>query len=279
MSRARPTARGALPDGTDRAAGPEHAHRPAPRRAAPGHAARRRADARWVARPGAPGRAAELADRIGGRRRPRHHAAPPSWLPAGRHGRGGRHPGERGDGRLVTDLDRTVERDTARCPSRASTARASTVVPVSGSSSRRPGLGGRRRRGPPVGRGDQGPAATAARPRARAWSSTPRATSSPTTTWSSGAADGGITVTLSDGRVYDATVVGTDPTTDLAVLALTNPPNDLMPADARRLLQGQGRRAGDGGRQPAGPVEHRDHRHRLRARPSGDDLRRRQRAW
>ncbi len=46
----------------------------------------------------------------------------------------------------------------------------------------------------------------------------------------SGAVNGGITVTLSDGRVYDATVVGTDPTTDLAVVALTNPPNDLVPA-------------------------------------------------
>jgi putative serine protease PepD len=44
------------------------------------------------------------------------------------------------------------------------------------------------------------------------------------------AVDGGIQVTLADGRVYDATIVGTDPTTDLAVIALTDPPDDLQPA-------------------------------------------------
>ena len=36
-----------------------------------------------------------------------------------------------------------------------------------------------------------------------------------------------ISVTLNDKRTYDATVVGTDPSTDLAVIALTNAPNDL----------------------------------------------------
>jgi len=36
-----------------------------------------------------------------------------------------------------------------------------------------------------------------------------------------------ISVTLNDQRTYDATVVGTDPSTDLAVIALTNSPNDL----------------------------------------------------
>ncbi len=46
----------------------------------------------------------------------------------------------------------------------------------------------------------------------------------------SGATSGGIKVTLYDGRIYDATVVGTDPTTDLAVLAITSPPKDLVPA-------------------------------------------------
>ena len=39
-----------------------------------------------------------------------------------------------------------------------------------------------------------------------------------------------LQVTLSDGRVYDATIVGTDPTTDLAVIAITDPPDDLEPA-------------------------------------------------
>jgi len=36
-----------------------------------------------------------------------------------------------------------------------------------------------------------------------------------------------ITVTLNDGRTYDATIAGTDPSTDLAVLKLTNAPKDL----------------------------------------------------
>jgi len=36
-----------------------------------------------------------------------------------------------------------------------------------------------------------------------------------------------ITVTLNDKRTYDATVVGTDPSTDLAVIKLTNAPKDL----------------------------------------------------
>jgi putative serine protease PepD len=36
-----------------------------------------------------------------------------------------------------------------------------------------------------------------------------------------------ISVTLNDKRTYDATVVGTDPSTDLAVIKLTNAPNDL----------------------------------------------------
>ena len=38
-----------------------------------------------------------------------------------------------------------------------------------------------------------------------------------------------ISVTLDDGRTYAATVAGTDPSTDLAVLTLTNPPTDLTP--------------------------------------------------
>jgi putative serine protease PepD len=39
-----------------------------------------------------------------------------------------------------------------------------------------------------------------------------------------------LKVTLADGRVFDATLVGADPTTDLAVIALTNAPDDLVPA-------------------------------------------------
>jgi len=46
----------------------------------------------------------------------------------------------------------------------------------------------------------------------------------------SGAGSGGISVTLSNGRTYPATVVGTDPTTDLAVLKLSTVPSGLKPA-------------------------------------------------
>jgi putative serine protease PepD len=51
-----------------------------------------------------------------------------------------------------------------------------------------------------------------------------------------------ITVTLTDQRTYRATVVGTDATTDLAVLKITNAPGDLKPAslgDSSKLAVGQ----------------------------------------
>jgi len=41
--------------------------------------------------------------------------------------------------------------------------------------------------------------------------------------------NGSLTVTLNDGRTFSATVVGTDPSTDLAVIKLTNAPKDLTP--------------------------------------------------
>ncbi|WP_243758976.1 S1C family serine protease [Actinotalea soli] len=44
------------------------------------------------------------------------------------------------------------------------------------------------------------------------------------------AVDDGLRVTLADGRVFEATLVGADPTTDLAVVALVDPPTDLVPA-------------------------------------------------
>ncbi|MBW3085528.1 hypothetical protein KEM60_01728 [Austwickia sp. TVS 96-490-7B] len=44
-----------------------------------------------------------------------------------------------------------------------------------------------------------------------------------------GAEGGKITVVLDDKRVYDATIVGTDPDTDLAVLTLNNAPDNLRP--------------------------------------------------
>ncbi len=51
-----------------------------------------------------------------------------------------------------------------------------------------------------------------------------------------------ISVTLNDGRTYDATVVGTDPSTDLAVLQIKSPPSDLAPiffGDSSALTVGQ----------------------------------------
>ncbi|MET0432624.1 MAG: trypsin-like peptidase domain-containing protein [Cellulomonas sp.] len=46
----------------------------------------------------------------------------------------------------------------------------------------------------------------------------------------SGAQDGKVQVTLTDGRIFTADVVGTDPTTDLAVVKLQDAPDDLKPA-------------------------------------------------
>ncbi len=51
-----------------------------------------------------------------------------------------------------------------------------------------------------------------------------------------------ITVTLDDGRTYSATIAGTDAATDLAVLTLQNPPDDLSPVsigDSDALAVGQ----------------------------------------
>ena len=42
---------------------------------------------------------------------------------------------------------------------------------------------------------------------------------------------GQVSVTLVDGRVLDADVVGLDPSTDLAVISLLDPPDDLVPVE------------------------------------------------
>ncbi len=43
-----------------------------------------------------------------------------------------------------------------------------------------------------------------------------------------------LQITLMDGRLYRAELLGTDPTTDLAVVQIKNPPEDLQPADIGR---------------------------------------------
>lgn len=55
--------------------------------------------------------------------------------------------------------------------------------------------------------------------------------------------DGEISVTLSNGQIYKAERVGSDPTTDLAVIKLVDGPKDLKPvkfADSSKLEVGQG---------------------------------------
>lgn len=55
-------------------------------------------------------------------------------------------------------------------------------------------------------------------------------------------AQGDVKVTLTDGRVFSATIVGTDATTDLAVIKLKNAPSDLSPAalgDSSAIVVGQ----------------------------------------
>jgi len=45
----------------------------------------------------------------------------------------------------------------------------------------------------------------------------------------SGAQNDTVQVTLTDGRLYEATVVGTDPSTDLAIVKINDTPDDLSP--------------------------------------------------
>ena len=48
-------------------------------------------------------------------------------------------------------------------------------------------------------------------------------------------------VAFGDGKTYDATIVGSDPSTDVAVLKVNAPASELQPADDRRLERGRGR--------------------------------------
>ena len=76
-----------------------------------------------------------------------------------------------------------------------------------------------------------------------------------------------ITVRFKDGSTAKATLVGTDPSTDTAVIKVSVPSSKLTPLDARRQLH---RRAGRGRRRDRQPVRLlREHhgRHRQRRRP------------
>jgi putative serine protease PepD len=57
-----------------------------------------------------------------------------------------------------------------------------------------------------------------------------------------GAVDDTVQVTLSDGRLFEATIVGLDPATDLAVVQLEDAPDDLQPAtlgDSEDVIVGE----------------------------------------
>ena len=74
-----------------------------------------------------------------------------------------------------------------------------------------------------------------------------------------------VSVKFANGHTYSATVVGTDPSTDLAVIDVDAPASALKPLELGGLLRGRGRRRRGRDRQP------------VRARPDGHD-RHRQRA-
>ena len=74
-----------------------------------------------------------------------------------------------------------------------------------------------------------------------------------------------IAVRTSDGKVHDATVVGTDPLSDLAVIKIDA--QDLVPATLGDLGEAERGRHGDRHRRPAGPERHRHRRHHLHAEP------------
>lgn len=57
-----------------------------------------------------------------------------------------------------------------------------------------------------------------------------------------GGADGDVQVTLTDGRLFDASIVGLDPTTDLAVIKIKDVPDDLKAAalgDSSKVTVGE----------------------------------------
>ena len=76
------------------------------------------------------------------------------------------------------------------------------------------------------------------------------------------------TVTFSDGRTAPFTVVGADPTSDIAVVRVQGV-SGLTPISPGLLVGPAGRPAGGGDRLAAGPGGHGHHRNRQRAEPAG----------
>ena len=80
-----------------------------------------------------------------------------------------------------------------------------------------------------------------------------------------------LSVTLADGRTYDAEIRGTDPSTDLAVIAISDAPKDLRPVaigDSDALKVGDPVMAVGN---PLGPRRDGHDRHRQRSQPPGVD--------
>ena len=76
-----------------------------------------------------------------------------------------------------------------------------------------------------------------------------------------------LEVRFADGTVVEATLVGTDPANDLAVIKVDPTEVELQPAAARRLRRASRRRSGPRARQPLQPRRHAHPGHRQRARP------------
>ncbi len=146
--------------------------------------------------------------------RPAHPAQPAARRAAGapcRHrGRGA----DRRPGRWRRRVRRRLRAGRRRTPARSSPPRPPARVPPPRRRARWP----RPPRRPCPAPSTCGCSWPRGSPRAAAWSSPPTATCSPTTTWSP--APGTISVTLSDGSEHPATVVGTAPSYDLAVIKL-----------------------------------------------------------
>ena len=79
---------------------------------------------------------------------------------------------------------------------------------------------------------------------------------------------GEISVNFNDGTAKKATVVGTDPLTDLAVIKAQGV-SGLQPGDHRRVHPGRRRRERRGDRLAVRPGGHRHQRHRQRPEPAG----------